>query len=233
MNSVNRSTVKLKSKDEKPYKLKINWINLIAMTSLHLAALYGLYLLLTRAKWQTLIFAYVLYVLSGLGITAGSHRLWSHRSYEAKLPLRIILMVMHTLAFQYSIYLWSRYHRVHHKYSETNADPHNANRGFFFSHVGWILCERHPDCIQKLKTMDCSDILSDPVIRFQRKYFLPLVAVICFIIPSYIPIVFWNENLCNSFFVCTIFRYVWTLNMTWFVFLQFILIFILQKEKIY
>lgn len=111
----------------------------------------------------------MLYVVSGLGITAGAHRLWAHRSYKAKLPLRIILAVFNTIAFQDCALHWARDHRVHHKYSETDADPHNATRGFFFSHIGWLLCRKHPEVIAKGKQLDIADLEADPVLRFQRK----------------------------------------------------------------
>lgn len=69
-----------------------------------------------------------LYLAGALGITAGAHRLWAHRSYKAKLPLRILLTIFNTMAFQDCVIHWARDHRVHHKYSETDADPHNATR---------------------------------------------------------------------------------------------------------
>lgn len=109
------------------------------------------------------------YVMSGLGITAGAHRLWSHRSFKAKLPLRIILAIWNTMAFQNDVIEWSRDHRVHHKYSETDADPHNAKRGFFFSHVGWLLVRKHPEVKEKGKKVNVDDLLADPVLRIQRK----------------------------------------------------------------
>jgi stearoyl-CoA desaturase (delta-9 desaturase) len=67
------------------------------------------------------------------------------------------------------IYEWSRDHRVHHKFSETDADPHNACRGFFFAHVGWLLCKKHPEVKRRGKTVDVSDLLQDPVVVYQRK----------------------------------------------------------------
>ena len=79
--------------------------------------------------------AWALGALSGLGITAGAHRLWSHRSYKAKLPLRIFLMICQSIAGQNSLYVWCRDHRAHHKFCETDADPHNTKRGFFFAYV--------------------------------------------------------------------------------------------------
>lgn len=74
------------------------------------------------------VLAWVIHIISGLGITAGAHRLWAHRSYKARFPLRVILMVFNLIAFQDSVLDWARDHRVHHKFSETDADPHNATR---------------------------------------------------------------------------------------------------------
>lgn len=64
---------------------------------------------------------------------------------------------------------WVRDHRVHHKYTETDADPHNAKRGFFFSHVGWLMMKKHPEVIKKGNLIDCSDLFQDPVIRFHQR----------------------------------------------------------------
>ncbi|KAJ8966900.1 hypothetical protein NQ317_010171 [Molorchus minor] len=70
--------------------------------------------------------------VTGFGITAGAHRLWSHRAYKAKWPLRLLLVILFTITGQRHVYAWALDHRVHHKYSETDADPHNAKRGFSF-----------------------------------------------------------------------------------------------------
>ncbi|KAL0274795.1 UNVERIFIED_CONTAM: hypothetical protein PYX00_002834 [Menopon gallinae] len=201
----------------KEHKMKIVWRNVILFVYLHLAALYGLYLSLMSAKLYTTMLAYVLYIMGGLGITAGAHRLWAHKSYSAKLPLKIILMIFNSLAFQNSIYEWARDHRVHHKYSETDADPHNAKKGIFFSHIGWLLVKKHPDVISKGKNIDLSDLENDPVVAFQRKYYKRLMVLICFVIPTCIPVYCWGETWSNSFFVATLLRYTVTLNVTWFV----------------
>jgi stearoyl-CoA desaturase (Delta-9 desaturase) len=58
---------------------------------------------------------------------------------------------------------------MHHKYTDTNADPYNSKRGFFFCHIGWLMVKKHPDVIEKGKTIDMSDLTSDPLIQFQRK----------------------------------------------------------------
>nr|ABX71627.1 acyl-CoA-delta9-desaturase [Lampronia capitella] len=198
-------------------KIQLVWRNIIAFACLHLAAVYGAYLFFTSAIWQTDIFAYILYVMSGLGITAGAHRLWAHKSYKAKWPLRLILVAFNTLAFQDSAIDWARDHRMHHKYSETDADPHNATRGFFFSHIGWLLCRKHPELKRKGQGLDLSDLYADPIIRFQKKYYLLLMPLACFVLPTIIPVYLWGESWKNAFFVAAMFRYTFILNVTWLV----------------
>jgi len=198
-------------------KISLVWRNILLFLYLHLAAVYGLWLMLTSAQIITGVFAMAMYTISGLGITAGAHRLWAHRSYKAKWPLRVILMLFNTVAFQDSALHWARDHRVHHKYSETDADPHNATRGFFFSHVGWLLCRKHPDVKEAGSKLDIADLEADPILRFQHKYYLILMPIFCFIIPTMIPIYVWGESLRNAFFVATMFRYTFILNVTWLV----------------
>ncbi|XP_017142880.1 acyl-CoA Delta(11) desaturase-like [Drosophila miranda] len=198
-------------------KVKLVWRNILAFGYLHLAAIYGLYLLVTSAKWVTIGFAFVLYVCSGLGITAGAHRLWAHRSYKAKWQLRLLLVIFNTIAFQDAAYHWARDHRVHHKFSETDADPHNATRGFFFSHIGWLLCKKHPEVKAKGQGIDLSDLRADPILMFQKRYYLYLMPFACFVLPTMIPIYFWDESIMNAWFVATMFRWCFILNVTWLV----------------
>lgn len=103
-------------------------------------------------QWKTLLFAFILWPISGLGITGGVHRLWAHRSYEAHWSVRFFLMLANSIANQGSIFHWARDHRVHHKHSETDADPHNATRGFFYAHIGWLLVKKHPDVMEVLSS---------------------------------------------------------------------------------
>ncbi|KAG5889224.1 hypothetical protein JTB14_018647 [Gonioctena quinquepunctata] len=197
-------------------KLVLVWRNIILFVYLHAVALYGLYLMFSSAKLVTSIYGIILYQLGGLGITAGAHRLWAHRSYKAKWQLKVMLAVFNTLAFENSVIEWARDHRVHHKFSETDADPHNAKRGFFFSHVGWLLCRKHPQVKSRGKGIDMSDLEQDPVLRFQHDNYVILMALTCFILPTMAPMYLWNETFVNAFCV-NIFRYVLTLNATWLV----------------
>ncbi|KAK9884969.1 hypothetical protein WA026_009203 [Henosepilachna vigintioctopunctata] len=155
----------------------------------------------------------ILYVVGEVGITAGLHRLWTHRAYKAKWPLRLILMISSTLAFQGTIYQWSRDHRVHHKHSDTIADPHNINNGFFFAHYGWLMCKKYPEVTEKGALIDMDDILNDPIAQFQRKHIRSLVTLLAVILPTIIPMILWKESFICSFSV-NMFRYFFNLHLT-------------------
>uniref|UniRef100_A0A336MI11 CSON002025 protein n=1 Tax=Culicoides sonorensis TaxID=179676 RepID=A0A336MI11_CULSO len=213
-NEINNNQ-KSKNNSSSEYHMQIVWLNVILFCYLHASGLYGLYLMFTKAKLATIVFTFFLMIFCGLGITAGAHRLWSHKAYKAKWPLRLLLMIAQTAAHQDAIYVWSRDHRVHHKFTDTDADPYNAKRGFFFSHIGWLMVKKHPAVIAKGKTIDMSDMEADPIVMFQKKFFIPLMIIFCFLLPTYIPVYFWNESVATAFYVATMFRYCAGLNGTW------------------
>ncbi|GJQ73941.1 Desat1 [Trypoxylus dichotomus] len=192
--------------DQKPREYAYVWKNIILFSYLHLSAVYAIYLVFSSAKPLTTV----------QGITCGAHRLWSHRAYKVKLPLKIILVIMDTLAFQNSVIEWCRDHRVHHKFSETDADPHNAKRGFFFAHMGWLLTKKHPEVKSKGKTIDISDLTNDPILSFQHKHYLPLVIFTSFFLPTAVPMYFWGETFRNAWYL-NLLRYCLSLNITWLV----------------
>ena len=215
--SNSQKVVVQKSSTAKPkYKWNIVWRNVIAFIYLHIGALYGFYLFFNGTKFYTFLWTFAVASAAALGITAGAHRLWAHRTYKAKWPMRFVLMICQTIAFQNHIYEWVRDHRVHHKFTDTDADPHNAQRGFFFSHMGWLLVRKHPDVIKKGATIDMSDLEADPLVVWQRRLYLFLMPLCCFIIPMWVPCYFWGEKPFNSWY-STVFRYTLSLNLTWLV----------------
>lgn len=143
----------------------------------------GIYLVIANRLWTSLIVSKLYEIWGGMSVTGGSHRLWCHRAYSARLPLKIFFMLGQTISFQYSIYSWSIGHRVHHKYSDTDADPHSTSRGFFFAHAGWMFRKEHPDVSMRERLYNFSDLDRDAVIVFQHKYFYPLLVLMAFIIP--------------------------------------------------
>ncbi|XP_017779244.1 PREDICTED: stearoyl-CoA desaturase 5-like [Nicrophorus vespilloides] len=199
------------------YRWEVVWKNVIIFSVLHALALRGLYLYIFKAKIETMIFFWMYSWLGGFGITAGAHRLWSHRSYKAKTPLRYCLAAFQCIAVQNHLYEWCRDHRVHHKFSETDADPHNAKRGFFFSHIGWLLLRKHPDVREKGKFIDMSDIAEDPVIKIQKKYYTPLVVLFRILVPLYVDCYLLGEKLGTAFYVMVVLSYIYSLHVTWLV----------------
>ena len=199
------------------YRAPIVWYNVLVATVGHMVMIYGAIVYGPKATWGSWIFYLFLYLFSGLGVTAGAHRYWAHKTYKAKLPFQIILMCFNCISMQNDILEWSRDHRVHHKYTETDADPHNALRGFFFAHMGWLMMKKHPQVFIKGKNVDISDLKRDPVVLFQHNYYLPLCFLFSVFLPVVIPCVFWGESITVAFFILFLFRYIMTLHSTWFV----------------
>ncbi len=111
-------------------------------------------------------------VLTGLGITAGYHRLWSHRSYEAHPVVRVFLAFLGACGLQNSILIWSSDHRRHHKYVDDNEkDPYSAKKGFWYSHMGWILRDYHRG---EKDFSNVKDLQRDPVVMWQHRNYLML-----------------------------------------------------------
>lgn len=122
----------------------------IIMTNTLLFALSGLTALIA-VPWYGMTHGYdlwqwscflLLFCYSGISITAGYHRLWSHKAYKAHRILQWIFAIGGALALQNSALHWSSDHRRHHRHVDDNLkDPYSAGRGFWYSHIGWMLRE--------------------------------------------------------------------------------------------
>ena len=109
----------------------------------------------------------------GISITAGYHRLWSHKTYKAHPIVRLMFAIGGAFALQNDVFHWASDHRRHHQYVDDNdRDPYSAGRGFWFSHIGWILRDYASG------TEDFSnikDLQKDPILVWQHKHYLKLV----------------------------------------------------------
>lgn len=194
---------------------EIVWYNVIILGVWHIGFLYAFIRVLPTCTWfETLVLWILLWFLSGLGITAGAHRLWSHKSYTATRPLQVFLMVMNAMAFQGSILEWSRDHRTHHKGSETDGDPHNASRGFFFAHCGWVMVRKHPQVRLQGKKINIQDLLTDPIVMFQNEWYFALAITLCYFLPTFLGISVFGSAW-KGFWIGGVLRHVWVLHMTW------------------
>ncbi|CAB0044615.1 unnamed protein product [Trichogramma brassicae] len=188
----------------------VKWLNSIFMASVHLLALHGLLTTDYARQWRTFLWAMSLGFCVSLGVSAGTHRLFTHRSYKAGPGLRLFLVLGHILSGQHKIYNWVRDHRVHHKFSETFADPHDSRRGFFFAHLGWMMLKKHPEVLAKGRKIDMSDIVADPVVRLCDRYFMPLF-LSATLLATAVPVYCWNEDWYSSF-VLQVVRILWSLH---------------------
>ena len=114
---------------------------------------------------------------------------------------RLFLIGGNSMAGENSVYTWVRDHRTHHKYSETSGDPHDARRGFFFSHIGWLCVRKHPRVISGGKTINMTDLEADPLVMFQHRNYNVFFLVFAIILPTVIPSILWGESVITSYFV--------------------------------
>ena len=125
---------------------------------------------------------------TGLSITAGYHRLWSHRTYEAHWSVRLFYMLFGAMALQNSILIWGSSHRVHHKnVDDIDHDPYSIKRGFWYAHMGWML-RNYPSSNQDFS--NARDLEQDPIVAFQHRYYLAVALGMNFGFPLLVGAVF-------------------------------------------
>ncbi len=93
---------------------------------------------LLNFSWQGLTAFLILYTATGMGITFGYHRLFTHRAFKLPKVLEVLSALAGTLAMQGNLLRWVAHHRMHHAFSDEEGDPHNASRGFLYSHLLWV-----------------------------------------------------------------------------------------------
>ena len=114
----------------------INQMTASVMVLFHLGAVAALFFF----TWKAFLLAVVLWWLSaGLGVGMGYHRLLTHRGYTTPKWLEYLLTVCATLALEGGPIFWVATHRIHHKYSDREGDPHSPRDGKWWAHVGWIV----------------------------------------------------------------------------------------------
>jgi stearoyl-CoA desaturase (Delta-9 desaturase) len=131
--------------------------------------------------WHDVVIALVFYWMTGLGITVGFHRYFTHGSFKAKTGLRVALAVFGTMAIQGPVFNWVADHRRHHKYSDKEGDPHSPwrygddtkalTKGLVYAHMIWLF---DPNKTSQQKFIP--DLLADRKLRIVHKMFPVLVA---------------------------------------------------------
>ena len=153
----------------------IVFIGLITVATLVLCPIYLWQYGLTKA--ETGFFAF--YALaSSLSITLGYHRLFSHAAFKAAWPIRLFVLFFGGAAFEKSAMAWSALHRLHHRYTDTERDPYNIKRGFFYAHIGWVLVES-----RRYDYSNIRDLAKDPLVVHQDRHYKLWSHVSGFVVP--------------------------------------------------
>ena len=161
-----------------------------------------------------IIIAIVLFFFTGMSITAGYHRLWSHKTYDAHPVVKVIFAIGGAMALQNSILHWSSDHRVHHRFvDDPEKDPYSAKRGLWFSHIGWMLREYHSNKFANYE--NCKDLKKDKVVMWQHKHYLAIVLVANFGITGLLG---WlSGSVINMILLAGVFRLVAVHHVTFFI----------------
>lgn len=151
---------------------RLCWSTIAGLVLIHGAGVAGAVWLVVHPSVPTVLLAVSFYVVCGLSVTAGYHRLFAHRTYRAVAPLRWCLLVFGAASFQNSAVAWSADHRAHHADTDGAGDPHAIDGGFWFAHIGWLLRRRQTSAdVTRL-----SDLWAVRSIRLQHRY-CPFIAV--------------------------------------------------------
>jgi stearoyl-CoA desaturase (delta-9 desaturase) len=154
----------------------ILWSNVLFFAAWTLATVIAVpwYAVTVGVTWVDIAALVTLWVVTGLSITAGYHRLFAHRAYTASAPVRWFFALFGAAAWQSSIITWSAHHRFHHRFVDTDQDPYNAKEGFWYSHIGWLLVEaaKHDDL------SNVPDLWKDPICRSQHRVWIPIAIIV-------------------------------------------------------
>lgn len=130
--------------------------------------------------WPLFVFSTIFGVLNNLAVTAGYHRLYSHRSYNTKPFVEWIFLLIGASAWQGSVLKWSSDHRRHHQNIDTEKDPYNIQYGFWYAHMGWLFRKDSVD----LDIVGVQDLLKNPRVVFQHRFYYLIAILISFGIPA-------------------------------------------------
>ena len=168
-----------------------------------------------------IVIALVFYVISGLGITVGFHRYFTHGSFHANRPLKIALAIAGSLAVEGPVIRWVADHRRHHAFSDRDGDPHSPwrfgetvpalTKGLFYAHTGWLF-----DVERTNQRRFTPDLLKDRDVAYVSKMFGPLV-LISMVLPAVIGgLVTWSwMGAVTAFFWASLVRVSLLHHVTW------------------
>ena len=121
---------------------RVNWSGIVPFALVHTAAFVGVWSV--GFSWEGVALCAVLYYVRMFFVAAGYHRYFAHRTFRTSRVGQFLLALGATTSAQKGPLWWAAHHRNHHRFSDTEKDVHSPlQRGFWWSHLGWILCRKY------------------------------------------------------------------------------------------
>ena len=138
--------------------------------------------------WDWFLFSVFMfyYPATGLSITVGYHRLFSHKAFKAKWPVKLFVLLFGASAFENSALWWSSEHRKHHKHVDTDDDPYDISKGFFWAHMGWLMFKLKPESPMN----NVQDLRKDKLVMWQDRWVHGIAFFMSFVLPTTIGLVY-------------------------------------------
>ncbi len=161
--------------------LERDWVTTPFLIGTPLVAFIGLGWYLTHVGffWADFLLFVVMYMATGMSITAGYHRYFSHKTYEIHPVVKFLYLVFGATAVENSAISWSSDHRLHHRYVDSDKDPYDIMKGIFWAHMGWIFYKTWP-----VRTYDnAPDLKADRMVMWQHRWYLAITMGMSFGVP--------------------------------------------------
>jgi len=160
----NSAALEAAAETEKPLRY-YHQLGAIPFIIVHLLPLLAFW---TGARWQDWAACAALYWVRMFGVTGGYHRYFAHRTYKTSRLFQFILAFLAQSSAQKGALWWGAHHRVHHRLSDQDGDPHNSRRGFWYSHVGWLFVPEN----QETDYSRIKDLAKYPELVWLNRYWL-------------------------------------------------------------
>jgi stearoyl-CoA desaturase (delta-9 desaturase) len=162
-----------------PAPAELDWVNICFLLAAHALAGVGIWWMLTHFNAWTVVLGASWFAFCGLSITAGYHRLFAHRTYDAARWVRLVALLFGAASVQNSALHWANNHRVHHSNVDRDEDPYNIKRGFFWAHIGWVLYRDREHEFKRSR-----DLRTDPLVLWQHRHYVPLAIAMGALLPT-------------------------------------------------
>jgi len=179
---------------------RLNWINFLFILSVHAAALGTVvYMAAVQFSWWSVALGLFWMGASSMSITGGYHRLFAHNAYKAGWPLRLFYLLFGAAGVQNSALKWSADHRRHHNKVDTEQDPYNIRRGFWWAHILWIFYHEDASDVVGVK-----DLQADRMVMFQHRHYIALAILMGAVVPFCLGLL-WGDPV-GAMLICAFLR---------------------------